>query len=524
MLPGRRRFILTSEERKAIRRQKVRSYVQAHRQRKKERQAAQSREQEEAQEGSSEESTNRAGASLTETFEAFSEFEPRKHIFHIPRPTTNDDHRFPINLPFKIDLGPLTPNTFLAVFPAATSPLTPTASFEGGSRNIQVAIHFSSWGARFSYNVDSAESQVLNDAIVGLALNFISTEHGNSDGSVRALDLLTMSLTKLRDGFDAYLQDRGNNNFYLLSATALVFAASELFVNKSWQNFSQHISGIGALLEHHGAALLSDVAFQDYTFGFRSGFIAISLMNRRSTFLSRTEWCFFPGRKEHKLGKDPFHTLLDIAYQIPSHMEALDNMQERHGGPSFLSWLKSKMQDLIAIESQLDLWAAALPETYQQTHFATVPSVWSVSLEAFEFCTPHAATCFTFYVGLKITVENLLVQVIRESKKYEYSPDRALRDKVKESYNWSRVVCQCLEYFFERGRNLAGEAFALYSFTAAWENFTRLGRHHGLNMERELSWCRETANKLKDLEYGTLGNWILVVQSKLVVDEALSQD
>ena len=308
-------------------------------------------------------------------------------------------------------------------------------------------------------------------------------------------------MRKLRDGFDAYLQDKESSSFFLLSATALIFAASELLVTKSWLNFSQHLSGVGALIEHSGPDSLNSVAAQDNFFGYRSLQILWSLMNRRTSFLSQSEWCHFPGREEHRLGNHPFHNLLDIAYKIPAHMEAFDNTQERP-----LPWLNSQMHDLLRIESQLDLWKSMLPETYYQSHFATIPRVWEgLHTESIEFCNPMAAVCFTFFAGVKLTVEVLWMQLVEEAKQYDSSPGTPLTEKDNESFSWARIVCQCVEYFFARDRRVVGNGLALYAFAAAWDTFVELSRNHDVNLEMELNWCKETAKKLEEFELATLG-------------------
>jgi hypothetical protein len=501
MPAGRRRIILTLEERKAIRRQKVRAYVQAHRQRKKELEASQSRSPSQTENASFGDSENQSGSLLSETYESGWDFETVKDIFPIPRPSLNKEPKFPINLPFKIAFGPNTTNAFLAVFPGSSLPITGQASTDG-PHQIKVAIYFSFWTTRFSYDIDSAEGEILNDAIVGTALQLISIEKDDQELSVRALDLQTRSLRKLRDGFDAYLQDKESRNFFLLSATALIFLASELLVTKSWLNFSQHLSGIGALIEHSGPGCLNSVAAQDNLFGYRSLQLLWSLMNRRGSFLSQSEWCYFPGRKEHRLGNHPLHKLINIAYQIPALMEAFDDAQERP-----LPWLNSQIHDLLRIESQLDLWKSMLPETYSQSHFATVPPVWKgLHSESIEFCNPMAAVCFTLFAGVKVTVEVLLLQHLQEAKQYDASPYTPLIEKANESFSWARIVCQCLEYFFAHDRRIVGNGFALYSFAAAWQTFAELNRKHDMDLEMELSWCKETANKrLEDFELATLG-------------------
>jgi hypothetical protein len=94
-----------------------------------------------------------------------------------------------------------------------------------------------------------------------------------------------------------------------------------------------------------------------------------------------------------------------------------------------------------------------------------------------------------------------------------------LKDKVDESLNWSRIVCQCLEYFFASDRRVVGNGFAIYAFAAAWENFTRLSVDHGMNMAKELDWCQEVANKLKEFEYTYLGKRLWVHKAQSVVEE-----
>lgn len=495
MPPGRRRFILTLEERKAIRRQKVRAYVQAYRQRKKENEAGQAQSP-----GGSDSTTSSESTSLlSKTYSGGWESEAVKDIFPIPGPSLNKESRFPINIPFKINLGPNTTNSFIALFPSYTSSINGQPSTDG-PRQINVAIYFSFWTTKFSYDIDSPEGEVLNDAIVGTALQQISLEKDDQDMSVRALDLQTKSMRKLRDGFDAYLQDKECGSFCLLSATALIFAASELLVTKSWLNFSQHLSGVGALIEHSSPDSLSTDAAKENFFGYRSLQILWSLMTRKNSFLAQPEWCYFPGREEHKLGNHAFQKLVDIAYQVPAHMEAFDKIQERP-----LPWLVSQMHDLLRIESQLDQWKFMLPKTYSQSHFPTIPPVWKgLHSESIEFCNPVAAACFTFFAGVKLTVELLWMQLVREAAHHDLSPSTDLMEKASESFSWARTVCQSMEYFFARERRVVGNGLVLYAFTAAWDTFLELSRNHDMDLQIELDWCKEIAKKLEDFESPTI--------------------
>ena len=496
MPPGRRRFILTLEERKAIRRQKVRAYVQAYRQRKKEQEANQPH----SPNGSDSSASEEAISLLSETYNGGWETEPTRDIFPIPGPSLNKEAKFPINLPFKITLGPNDTNTFIAVFPGNTASITGQSSTDG-PRQIKVGIYFSFWTTRFAYDIDSPEGEILNDAIVSMALQQVSLDKDDQDMSVRALDLQTKSMRKLRDGFDAYLQSKECGSFYQLSATALIFAASELLVTKSWLNFSQHLSGVGALIEHSGLDSLGSVAAKDNYFGYRSVQVLWSLMTRKTSFLAQPEWCYFPGREQHKLANHPFQKLVDIAYQVPAHMVAFDNFQDRE-----LPWLVSQMHGLLRIESQLDQWKSILPKTYSQSLFPTIPPAWEgLHFESIEFCNPVEAVCFMFFAGVKLTVEVLWMQLIREAAEHNLSPSTTLMEKASESFSWARTVCQSVEYFFARERRVVGNGHVLYAFAAAWDTFLELSRNHDMDLQIELNWCKETAKKLEDLESATMG-------------------
>lgn len=511
MPPGRRRHLLTLEERKAIRRQKVKSYVQAFRQRKRDLETSQG--QDSGNEGPGDGSHDYSGSLLAESYESGWETEVSKDIFFIPRPTANKDPKFPINLPFKIDLGPKCANTFIAAFPGSTSSISGKASVDK-PRLIRVAIYLGFWTTKFSYDVDSDEGAILNDAIIGMALNLISLEKEDQKLAVRALDLQTKSLRRLRDGFDAYVKARYSSNCFLLLATAMIFSTSELLVTKSWPNFSQHISGIGALIEHCGLDWLGSALGQNTLFGYRSHQLVFSLINRRVSFLSQPEWCDFPGRNEHELGNHPFQKLFDIIYKIPSHMEAFDNMEEK----SF-EWLKCQMRDMLEIESQLDRWESELPATASHSHFATVPAILEgLHSKSIDFCNPVTAVCFTLFAGVKVTVLNMMLRILEAAERYNQGVPSSLREKPNELLRWSRVVCQCLEYFFARDQRVVGTSYAAYSFITAWEALARLSRSHGMNLDGDLEWCNRVSEKLEDFEFTMLGKRMQVIQELLGVD------
>ena len=253
-------------------------------------------------------------------------------------------------------------------------------------------------------------------------------------------------------------------------------------------------------MQHEGPQALTSKAVQDSFFGYRSIQASFSLVSRRGSFLAQPEWIHFPWRKQHELANHPFHTLMDVAFQIPTQMEKFDSTSKV---PEIL---RTQLQELDRIALQLQDWETASFETFPSI-YTDETAVWDgLHDSAFEFVNADIACGYTFFAGVKTALCGLSRDIIEELSTQGGSEKELLHDVVQESLKWSRIVFQCLEYFFARNRKVTAKLSCLFPFDVAWETVQVLGKKYEMGVSRELLWCEATAKRLEDTGLPLLKN------------------
>lgn len=543
---GRPRRPGTDAERAAARRQQVRENVRNFRQRNRER--AQSENQPESSDSealSGQSSVSRSTTSslqalaspteaLSTSFQALSTSQAASTSqTSIPQAIRNislsseyvgQTIKWSLELPFRIDLGPSYSDAFIAAFQyrnlpgpvltaQSTSLETPTSgSFvsdsppamaislapEPPSSNpatpelTRVEICYHTWTTSVTFEAMSPGSEMLREALLSAALNLISIERNDRAMAMQAVQIQATALRKLRDGFDDYLENKDPVKATLLSATALACSMSELLVNKSWDGFSLHLRGVGALIEHAGPAALNTQTAQNHFYGYRIVHAAFSFLHRRGTFLSRDEWIDLDWRNNDTF-EHPIHTLLDIVLYIPGEMEHYDKGTDRRPG-----FLRRRLKKLNEVVLELNQWRVDLFSKYASPMHATETVHWSgLHTSSINFTNDIVATSFMTFAGVRIALFSLVRQLAEDLKADDPSAIPVLNYSIDEMIKWSRIACQCVEYHFARDPSVAGRVLCLFPFDMAWNSFVELGEKYERDLRSELRWCQNAAERIE---------------------------
>jgi hypothetical protein len=308
-----------------------------------------------------------------------------------------------------------------------------------------------------------------------------------------AMQTQIVALRKLREGFDNYVANRDVKMNALLSATALACSISELLVNKSWSGYALHLRGVGALIEDTGPEALTTRDSRDNFFGYRTAQVPFSFLERRGSFFGRSEWINFPWREHDPRFSRPRDTLLDIACQVPAQLELYDKTP--HRSPN---WNRRQLRKLNILVAQLNQWKTDLFQKYSEAIYTTEAAAWEgLHTEYIKFRDDSVAEAFTIYAGVRVELFGLVRLLAEDLKEGDSSALVVLRGAIREGFKWSRITCQCLEYFFTRERRVVGKISCLFPFDSAWGTFADLSLKYDQNMSLELRWCQTTAERIE---------------------------
>lgn len=358
---------------------------------------------------------------------------------------------------------------------------------------MRVEICCCEWITTVSFQAMYPGAEMLKDALLASSMNLIGMERNDPRLSIAAMQTQNIALRKLREGFDDYVTNRDIKKNALLSATALACSMSELLVNKSWSGYALHLKGVGALIDDAGPGALISRDARDNFFGYRTAQVPFNFLERRGSFLSRPEWINFPWRDSDPRFNRPRDTLLDIAVQIPAQMELYDKTPSRT--PTFN---RRQLRKLNRIVAQLNQWRTDLFEKNSDSIYTTEAAAWEgLHSEYIKFRDDTVAAAFTLYAGVRIELFSLVRQLAADLKPYDESASLILRGATQEGFKWSRIACQCLEYFFTRERKVMGKVACLFPFDCAWGTFVELQEERGANMSLELRWCQMTSERIR---------------------------
>lgn len=139
-------------------------------------------------------------------------------------------------------MGPNYNGAFIAPFRYRFNPESFVSVDSVSLARIEVACF--NWVTAFSFEAKSEGAEMLKEAFVASTLNLLSSERNEPVLSTTALTVYGRSLRRLREGLIQFSINGAPPNSGMLYATAMILALSELFVNKSSEDFAKHVRGI----------------------------------------------------------------------------------------------------------------------------------------------------------------------------------------------------------------------------------------------------------------------------------------
>jgi hypothetical protein len=101
------------------------------------------------------------------------------------------------------------------------------------------------------------------------------------------------------------------------------------------------------------------------------------------------------------------------------------------------------------------------------------------------------------FTGVRIALFSLVHRLAENLKDDDQSAIPLIKYAIQEVFKWSRIACQCMEYFFARDPKVVGRIVCLFPFDSAWAAFTELSGKYGKDLSNELRWCRNAAARIE---------------------------
>ncbi|KAK6365367.1 hypothetical protein LTS17_011339 [Exophiala oligosperma] len=494
---GRPRIPGTEEERAGARRAKVRANVQAFRRRQREKKLAKDAVIRQTNEFDSdvvlEAETNRQPepeSPVTLPFES----DPRDDAFVVSKDGEPWLWAIPSELGAKLN-GTTYQDALIKALqdrylPSQTN--LPRIQYEPKKR---FSIYCSTWITSTTLDMGKPECKVLMQALLAASLAIIGRERKDEEMTLHAAYVQTEALQKLRFALTKYSEGDRSICPTMLSLTSLTCAMSELIANQSWDNFNRHLLGVGALLFHGGPEGLSSESAQEHFYGYRVTQAPFLFMNRQRAFLSNPEWLEFPWKKDLELAQRPLHTMLDIAFTILPEIVKQD-MPKRWS----LSCLQGRLERAKRVAHELTEWEDDLRSQHRGVLYKQRPATWGgLDDYCFEFPLLSTGVAFSMYTAVRVHVAALMAAVVNDILIRDPNADVERKPAVLEALRWSRLACQCLEFFHKGQVEFAGRIVTLWPLETAWEFFMRSQADGVLNVSREVAWCRGIAEKLSNM-------------------------
>ena len=256
---------------------------------------------------------------------------------------------------------------------------------------------------------------------------------------------------------------------------------------------------------------------------------------RRGTFLSLDPWKNPPWKPEYPFAYSSLHTLLDIAGDIATLLDASNHLKlEQSLGKLDPTTAFQKQHDLLQsmlhCYQELEFWYSQSASPDKEDYpFAPRQMEWdNLALDpeeqikgkifptALTFREFPDAMALTHFDAIKINLVGFIAENLTRTPEADSSglhPDedprlsplqRAKGVLRSNSIHASAVrICQSIPYFFEKEKVLVGPCTIMFPFHVAGNAFHRLSSMQpggpdappGTSFRRELRWCRMVSRK-----------------------------
>ncbi len=357
----------------------------------------------------------------------------------------------------------------------------------------------------------------LGHSMAAMSLSLVGAERKNSNMHKSAMVEYQRALKQLNSDLSMVLSGSNDGQSDTSGLQLACFACSifELVNNGSFMNLVHHMSGIGLLIQHGASGSLKTSLGRDVLYEYRLIDITICLSVRKDSFLSRREWIDFPWKSTHPQATSLLHTVVDIAYGIPPIMTTFDRTQHAASEAA----LRSMLVSLLKIRADLEDWEIRVNTECGTNIYHFAPSQWfhacltKVFPYTFDFCNFPTATALLFCWTFKVRLLGLADEIRRRLRKllcvaprgtvtsqFQQSTlneiDTEIENDNIECIYYARLICQALEYFFASDKRLIGRFCALLPFETAFLAFRTIAGHlcdgrmyQGSDLSAELAFC-----------------------------------
>lgn len=358
------------------------------------------------------------------------------------------------------------------------------------------SISCSTWITVATLELGKPETEVLMEALLAASLAIIGRDRKDHDVALHGAYLQTRALQRLRYSLTRYQQGDRSICPTMLSLSALTCAMSELIANKSWDNFNRHLLGVGALIFHGGVERLSSKSAREHFYGYRAIQAPFLFMNRQRAFLSEPEWIDLPWKNELELAQHPLHLMLDVAFKLLPEIVKQNTPKK---------WKTAELEERLErsweIVAELEDWENQQRSQHGGVLYTHVPAAWQgVFRQRLEFPNTSSGIAFTMYTAIRIHAANLIANISEDILSRDPTADVHPSSAELEALQWSRLACQCIEFFHTGPPKYAGRIVTLWPLETAWELFSRLQDQGFIDTSQEIGWCRATAERHAALE------------------------
>lgn len=393
----------------------------------------------------------------------------------------------------RLKLGPEYGTGAVAMFLDRTRQAYRQRSQEGLSiDSFRLEVCSSTWSDTLTLAARADGADMFEDALLACALTILSLQTEDRGMSLYAVQTQVQALRKLRSKIDIFVENPHAQDATILSATAILCSFSELLAIGCWEDFITHIQGAGAIIEQAGPSSLTTHAAREIFLGYRIYQAPLSFLTHKATFLARREWTEFPWRNIHVTDSEALHKLLDIAYQLPTHMQLYDTRSDPHPAEMIIA----QLEQLKAIFLQLEAWQLMFIESVSEISETAGPG-YHVKLESQPKIPSHLpASYFAFYCGVQVALCDLARKLAEELAKTDNSAQTLIQSAVQHACKWSKKTRQAIDYFKKdgSGRFPLCSLFCMFSFDVTWATLLDIRDKYDVDVAEDLDWCRPTAN------------------------------
>ena len=368
------------------------------------------------------------------------------------------------------------------------------------SRNGALPISCSGWLHSAYDNSTRYGSDVLNEAMLAMAMCMVAVERNDMTLLGSAMRVYQRALVRVQKGLSAILSGSGISDASreLLPMSCLACTMTELIANRSIESASRHMGGIAMLIETNGIANLESSPIARLLFyEHRVAYVAYCFVGRRSCFYSKKEWMEFAMINNHHHAMGYFQTLLDIAYPVPELMEEYDSV-----GLASADHLHEMLERLRRFHHQIDRWKRNFEDAIG------VP-LWRVKETESENLFPNeihfvaigVAIALLYYYAFKIQLNQMMIDVTDDLATWGESLSAIRLEATNQSLEYANKVCRSLPYCFDKDKCVIGKLASLFPFESAWQTYERASNDPDVPDDycNEMGFCRSTALRYRQM-------------------------